>query len=207
MSIPSHIPPDYRGKPFHDDHYTAGPQLIPGRLHCAFYDLGGPEVAFHDLDPINRGSGELNQKPDHQRPHASPYHWNFRRHEALDTSYTKESVDFPHPPKPGLVNPPPNQLYIGWTTDGEWANYTIHVKTPGKYRISALYAHKAQPISFSLNRRPATTCHLPSDTGDWHRWNYAPIGTIDFPTPGLHLLTFHYNSGNNFAYFDFEPVP
>ncbi len=32
----------------------------------------------------------------------------------------------------------------------------------------------------------------------------AQIGTITFADPGLHLLTFHYNQGNNFAYFEFE---
>jgi hypothetical protein len=42
------------------------------------------------------------------------------------------------------------------------------------------------------------------DTGHWHRWNYAGIGTIEFPEAGLQLLTFHYNKGNNFAYFVFE---
>jgi hypothetical protein len=34
--------------------------------------------------------------------------------------------------------------------------------------------------------------------------NKAEIGTIFFADPGLYLLTFHFNSGNNFAYFEFE---
>ncbi len=32
------------------------------------------------------------------------------------------------------------------------------------------------------------------------------IGAITFPEAGLQLLRFHYNTGNNFAYFDFELV-
>ena len=36
-----------------------------------------------------------------------------------------------------------------------------------------------------------------------HKWNKADIGTITFPEAGLHLLTFHYNAGNNFAWFEF----
>ena len=39
-----------------------------------------------------------------------------------------------------------------------------------------------------------------------HKWNKAEIGTITFPEAGLQLLTFHYNGGNNFAYFEFELV-
>jgi hypothetical protein len=66
------VPLDYQGKPFQDSVYTAGPQAIPGRLECAYYDLGGEGVAYHDTDPTNHGSGELNLKPEHHRPHANP---------------------------------------------------------------------------------------------------------------------------------------
>ena len=31
----------YRGKPFHDSVYHGGAQSIPGRVQCAYYDLGG----------------------------------------------------------------------------------------------------------------------------------------------------------------------
>lgn len=39
-----------------------------------------------------------------------------------------------------------------------------------------------------------------------HKWNKAEVGTITFTEAGLQLLTRHYNKGNNFAYFEFEPV-
>jgi hypothetical protein len=35
------LPPGYQGKPFQDSVYTAGPQPIPGRVECAYYDLVG----------------------------------------------------------------------------------------------------------------------------------------------------------------------
>src|SRR5260370_14851724 len=69
------LPPGYKGKPFQDTVYTAGPQNIPGRVECAYYDLGGEGVAYHDTEPTNHGSGELNFKLEHQRPHANPYIW------------------------------------------------------------------------------------------------------------------------------------
>jgi len=40
----------YRGKPFRDSIYHGGPQKIPGRVQCAYYDLGGEGVAYHDAD-------------------------------------------------------------------------------------------------------------------------------------------------------------
>ena len=34
----------YKGLPYHDSHYSGGPQKIPGRVLCAYYDLGGEGV-------------------------------------------------------------------------------------------------------------------------------------------------------------------
>jgi hypothetical protein len=197
------LPPDYQGKPFQDSIHTAGPQQIPGRVECALYDLGGEGVAYHDTDPTNHGSGELNLKPEHHRPHATSYVWGFRANEGVDVSYTKDFADFNHT---NFVAPATNQFYIGWTADGEWCNYTVKVNQAGTYKIIALYGNAANSVKFSINNQPASECTLPLATGSMHIWNKAEIGTITFPTAGLQLLTFHYNKGNNFAYFEFEPM-
>ena len=198
------VPPDYKGRPFEDSAYKAGAQSIPGIVQCAYYDLGGEGVAYHDTDSINHGSGELNQQPLHQRPHAGPYLWGFRKDEGVDISYVKDFADLNHP---NLVSPLVNQLYIGWTENGEWCNYTVNVLAAGTYRVSALYSNEANAVHFLINNRLAADCRLPVATGHWHRWNYAEIGAITFPEPGLQLLTFQYGKGNNFAFFVFEPVP
>jgi hypothetical protein len=197
------LPPDYTGKPFHDSVYHVGAQTIPGKIECAYYDLGGEGVAYHDTDATNHGSGELNLKPEHQRPHANQYFWSFRAEEGVDISYTKDFADFNHT---NFFVPATNQLYIGWTADGEWCNYTIDVKKAGTYRVLALYGNAANTIRFSINRKPASECMLPLATGSMHKWNKAEVGTITFPEAGLQLLTFHYNKGNNFAYFEFVPM-
>jgi len=199
----STFPSDYQGRPFADSVYHGGPQVIPGRVECAYFDLGGEGVAYHDVDAVNHGSGELNLKPDHQRPHATHYIWGFRKEEGMDISYTKDFADFNHP---NFFTPATNQLYIGWTGDGEWCNYTVNVTRAGKYKITALYSNAANPIWFSVDNQPASECKLPLATGSWHIWNKAEIGTMNFAEPGLHLLTLRYNSGNNFAYFDFEAM-
>src|SRR6201982_1888265 len=72
----------YKGLPYHDARYSGGAQKIPGRVLCAYYDLGGEGVAYHDSDSQNHGSGELN-------PADGPYLNEFRIHEGVDTSYTK----------------------------------------------------------------------------------------------------------------------
>jgi hypothetical protein len=203
QGTPSTVPADYKGKPFQDAVYKAGPQSIPGILQCALYDLGGEGVAYHDTDTINHGSGELNQQPNHQRPHAGPYIWSFRKAEGVDISYVKDFADLNHP---NAVTPPVNLFYIGWTAEGEGCNYTVDVKAAGTYQIRALYSNQANTITFDVNRKPAATCKLPIATGSPHTWTYAEIGTITFPQVGLQLLTFHYNTGNNFALFEFEKV-
>ena len=205
LTVPMHaeVPSDYRGKPFADAFHKAGTPNIPGLVQCALYDLGGEGVAYHDTDSLNNGSGKLNLEPGHQRAHASAYLWQFRKDEGVDLSFVKDWADLNHT---NLVSPHINQLYIGWTEDGEWCNYTVNVTRPGTYRINCLYGFQANTVRFDLNGKPAATCRLPVPTASYHHWNLAEIGTIRFPEAGLQLLTFHYGKGNNFAYFEFEPV-
>lgn len=180
-------------------------QAIPGRVECAFYDLGGEGVAYHDTTPINVLSSVLNQQAIHQRPHATPYHWNFRQEEGVDISFVKDFADLNHP---NLSDPAVNQLYIGATEDGEWCNYTVEAKRPGAYRIIAAYGNVAgmKPLRFFVDGKPAAECPCPTITGGMHKWTREEIGRITFGEAGAHLLTLHYERGCNLGYFDFEAV-
>lgn len=201
-ALASFLPPDYEGLPFSDEFHGAGPAKIPGILQCALYDLGGEGVAYHDTTPVNEGA-RLNSEPYHQRPHASPYLWSFRKDEGVDVSYVKDFADLQHP---NLVAPPINQLYIGWTEDGEWTNYTVDVMEAGDYRILALYANAAREVAFDLNGEGAASCRFPVDTGSMHSWNYAEVGSMAFARAGRQLLTMRYGKGNNLAFFSFERI-
>src|SRR5271156_5670579 len=98
---------DYAGKPFHDSVYHGGPQKIPGRVQCAYYDLGGEGVAYHDADATNHGSGALN-------PANGTYLNEFRMHESVGISYTKFHHQEPIDDNPfDLARPPEGQLYVG----------------------------------------------------------------------------------------------
>ena len=199
---------DYRGTPFADSRYKGGAQKIPGRVECAYYDLGGEGVAYHDSDSINSGSGKLN-------PADGTYLNEFRKDEAVDISYTKFHDQIDDSPY-NLVKPPPNQLYVGWTEPGEWFNITVQVARMDIYEADLLYtSNRGGTISLDVNGKDATgpiaiasTFHAadPIAWRQWHHWNILPsILRLHLPV-GKNVLTVHILSGGNMnlAYFDFK---
>src|ERR1700690_667056 len=168
----------YKGLPYHDTRYQGGPQKIPGRVLSAYYDLGGEGVAYHDRDPKNHGSGELN-------PADGSYLNEFRIHEGVDTSYTK----FNRKPDPiddnpfDKVVPPADLLYVGWTEPGEWFNITVDVTNAGTYAPDFLYtSNRGGTISIDVNGKDVTgplqitTTNDPEDQNDRRQsdhWNLA----------------------------------
>src|SRR3984885_811244 len=201
----------YKGVPYHDSRYQAGPQKIPGRVLCAYYDLGGEGAAYHDTDPKNHGSGEFN-------PADGPYLNEFRIHEGVDTSYTKFDR------KPDLIDdnpfdkivPPRDLLYVGWTEPGEWFNMTVDVANAGTYTADFLYtSNRGGTISIDVNGKDATSpLQIPTtyDSADpvawrqWHHWNLAPKFFTVRLDQGRNVLTVHILTGGNMnlAYFDFK---
>jgi hypothetical protein len=111
-----------KGKAFQDSHYKTAPQRIPGRVECAAYDVGGEGVAYHDSDPVNHGSGQLN-------PADGTYLNEFRMHDGVDTSYTKfptaAGKDAIDNNAYETVTPPKDLLYVGWTEPGQWHHWNI----------------------------------------------------------------------------------
>ena len=82
--------------------------LNQGRVEGAM--MGGGALAYQN-------SREGNKYVVLGKPGAKAnYGWGFRKDEGVDISYTKDFADLNHP---NLVTPEKNQLYIGWTADGE----------------------------------------------------------------------------------------
>ncbi len=189
-------PKGYKGKPFSDEFHRSGAQVIPGKVQCALYDLGGEGIAYHDGDSINNGSGPYNHQPGHCEPGAE-YVAYFRINEGVDLSYTKEKLDFSHP---NPFTPERRQQFIGWTRDGEWCNYTVNVKKAGTYKVGLLYSNDIKSFKLSLNGKPAGEYLVPLKTGSFHKWNYgADLGQIVFPKAGINLVTLHISAGMNYA--------
>ncbi|MGB8260815.1 MAG: hypothetical protein WCE75_10715 [Terracidiphilus sp.] len=185
----------YKGKPFHDNRYQAGPQRVPGVVLCAYYDLGGEGVAFHTADTKNHGSGELN-------PANGDYLNEFRKGEAVGTSYTKfgrePAID---DSEYNLVTPPSNLQYVGWTKPGEWFNLTVEVAETRDYSVDLLYtSFHGGSISFDVNGESATQPLLirstwdpndPLDWRQWHHWNRAEGFVRLHLTSGRNVITVH----------------
>jgi hypothetical protein len=201
----------YKGLPYHDSHYQGGPQKIPGQVLCAYYDLGGEGVAYHDSDPQNHGSGELN-------PADGTYLNEFRMHEGVDTSYTKfdrkptQIDDNPF----NKVVPPREMLYVGWTVPGEWFNITVDVAHAGTYAADFLYtSNHGATISIDVNGKDATgpltiaSTKDPAEPVAWRQWHHWNVASRLFKVPlskGWNVLTVHIltEGAMNLAYFDFK---
>ncbi|HEY4232447.1 MAG TPA: hypothetical protein VGM76_03410 [Lacipirellulaceae bacterium] len=193
---------------FHDSERTGGPQKIPGRVLCAYYDLGGESVAYHDSEAKNLGSGTLN-------PADGSYLNEFRMKEGVDTSYTKYHDDIDKNPY-NLVQPPDGLLYVGWTSPGEWFNVTVAVAEAGTYQVDLLYtSNRGGTIGLDLNGKPLTgplsitstnNAEDPIAWRQWHHWNeMKSLAEVELPK-GVSVVTVHVvTAGNmNLAAFDFR---
>ncbi len=198
----------YKGTPYRDSRHKQGPQAVPGRVEFAYYDRGGEGVAYHDTDSKNNGSGGLN-------PADGTYLNEFRMNEGVDTSYTKFHDQIDDNPY-NLVQPPRDQLYVGWTEPGEWFNITVDVAHPGVYVADLLYtSNRGGSVTLDVNGEPAggpipivSTFNAsdPISWRQWHHWNISP-GIVKLRLPaGKTVLTVHIaTAGNmNLAYFDFR---
>ena len=200
----------YKGTPYHDSRYQGGAQAVPGKVICAYYDLGGEGVAYHDSDAKNNGSGALN-------PANGTYLNEFRMNEGVDTSYTKFGLDPKIDDNPyDRVVPPADLLYVGWTVPGEWFNVTVQVAEAGDYSADLLYtSNRGGSISIDVNGEPSTGPLTIVSTFDaaepvawrqWHHWNVAPaIAKLHLPA-GEAVLTVHIVTEGqmNLAWFDLK---
>jgi hypothetical protein len=201
-------PHSLKAMPYEDSRYHGGAQKIPGRVMCAYYDVGGEGVAYHDSDAKNSGSGGLN-------PADGTYLNEFRIHEAVDTSYTKYHDDIDNNPFE-KVHPPEGLLYVGWTEAGEWFKITVDATRAGAYTGDLLYtSNRGGTISIDVNGEDVTgpvTIRSTFNKADpiawrqWHHWDVAK-GLVMLKLPkGKSVLTVHIlTEGNmNLAYFDFH---
>ena len=191
----------YPGTVFTDKEYTSGAQLIPGKVQCEYYDIGGEGVAYHDNDTVNSGSGQLN-------PADGTYLHEFRMNEAVDISYTKSGgVD---DTEYNFVKPEMGQLYVGWTDPGEWINYTVNVQRSGIYSVGIRYtANGDGAISLSIDGTDVSgqltiaSTHRDEDKEDWrqwHHWNFISDLTHIELEKGTYVLTVHTESNGNMNY-------
>lgn len=176
------------------------PQLIPGKLECEFYNLGGEGIAYHDSDSVNNGSGKLN-------PSNGNYFNEFRMHEGVDISYTKSNNIDNNPFN--KVEPEMNQLYVGWTVPNEWINYTVNVQESGTYKIGIKYtSNRGGSIEIISKYTTSGILKIESTYNNadtvawrqWHHWNKDDsVGAIDLDK-GIQIITLKTLENGNMNY-------
>jgi len=201
----------YKGAPFYDSVYKSGPQTIPGKLQCEYYDSGGEGVAFHDSDSINSGSGRLN-------PADGSYLNEFRINEAVDISYTKFRDPAIDNSPFNFVEPEKDSFYVGWTAPGEWTKYTVNINETGTYELGIMYtSNQNGKISISVNDVdktgpiPIASTFVAADSiawRQWHHWNYIDKLTRLDLKKGIQTITINtIDIGQmNYDYINFELI-
>jgi len=194
----------YAGRAWHDSI-----QVIPGKVECEKYDEGGEGIAYHDADSVNNGSGKLN-------PDDGSYFNTFRIYEGVDISYTKVGGTDDNPYN--KVEPEMKQLYVGWTSPGEWISYTVEVKEDGVYDGSLMYTANADGrIAIDMDGKPWLGPVLilstfnpaePLAWRQWHHWNKQLVVNRLKLTHGKHVLTLKTieKGGMNYDYIEFRKV-
>jgi hypothetical protein len=135
--------------------------------------------------------------------------------EGVDISYTK----FREPPIDNnaynLVMPSKDQLYVGWTAQGEWIKYTVLVKETGTYALGIMYtSNQGGKVSISVNDIDATgPVDIPStyvkadpvNWRQWHHWNYLKDFSQIKLNKGIQIITLYTRETGqmNYAYIDF----
>ena len=87
---------------------------------------------------------------------------------------------------------------VGWTTAGEWLEYTVNVQNPGVYSIALRYAsgnpNGGGPMQFELDGESISDLISFPTTNDWGTWTTKTITDISL-TGGEHILRVAINKG------------
>jgi uncharacterized protein involved in high-affinity Fe2+ transport len=169
-----------------DAPFGGTPAAVPGTVQAANYDTGGQGVAYN-VTSVN-GSA------------------NSYRSDGVDLEATADSLD---------TTAAGGAYDVGWTTSGQWFNYTVDVATAGTYGVSFRVASPygitdALHVDNSAGTNLSGAVGVP-DTGGYQDWTTVtasitlPAGvqtlTVDQDDNGwnLHYLQFTAASGSGSA--------
>jgi len=166
-----------------DAPYGGTAAAVPGTIYAANYDTGGQGVAYN----VTSANGTAN-------------------------SYRSDGVDLEATADTQNASAPGGAYDMGWTTPGQWFNYTVNVATAGTYsvafRMSSPYGiTDALHIANSAGTNLTGSVAVPN-TGGYETWTTVtasvtlPAGqqtvTVDQDTNGwnFHYMTFTLTSGS-----------
>jgi len=162
--------------------YGGTAAAVPGTVYAANYDTGGQGVGYN----VTSTNGSAN-------------------------SYRSDGVDLEATTDTSPTSAAGDSYDIGWTTAGQWFNYTVNVATAGTYSVGIRVA-SPYGITDALHIDNSSGTNLTGsvaapDTGGYQDWSTVtasvtlPAGeqtlTVDQDSNGwnLHYLTFTLTSG------------
>jgi beta-glucosidase-like glycosyl hydrolase len=148
---------------------------VPGTVQAANYDTGGPGVAYS----VTSANGSANSyRPD-----------------GIDLEDTADTQD---------TSPTGGAYDLGWTTAGQWFNYTVEVATAGSYTVSLRVASPygitdALHIANSGGTNLTGSVNVPN-TGGYETWATV-TASVTLPAGEQTLTVDQDANGWNFHYF------
>jgi hypothetical protein len=178
-------PSDYPGKPF-----GGKVRQIPGTIQAEDYDVSPDnkeDVTFH----YKGGAKKSDYRPDGIG--VTKFGGGH-----VNTKGDKED---------------PNQIYLGYTQDGEWMKYTVHVAEAGTYIFGGKFAAAGKDGKISVTFTPTlkiAAMSIPTTAGFqpgevYHVWLITEkMGEITLPAGDYVMqVTLEKNGGCNMDYFTF----
>jgi Carbohydrate binding module (family 6) len=181
-------PAGYTGKP-----YNGEVNQIPGIIQAEHYDVAPDNkdgITFHYKGAAKKGDGRTTPDCIGTAKFGNGH---------VSTKGEKES---------------PDQVYLGWTQDGEWMKYTVHVKEAGTYKVGGKFASASKngKISFTFTDAIKTgPLSIPTTDGFqpgvevYHVWLVSDsLGEVTLPAGDYVLtVTLEVSGGSNMDYFTF----
>jgi Carbohydrate binding module (family 6)/Ricin-type beta-trefoil lectin domain-like len=151
-----------------DAPYGGTAAAVPGTVQAANYDTGGQGVALN-VTSVN-GSA------------------NSYRSDGVDLEATSDTQD---------TSPAGGTYDLGWTSPGQWFNYTVDVATAGTYTVSLRLAGDVAVtdglhIANSAGANLSGDINVP-DTGGWQDWATV-TASVTLPA-GVQTLTVYEDNG------------
>lgn len=190
--VPNNVPADYKGQPL-----SGAPQAIPGTIQAESYDTAA------EAKGVTVGYGNL--KKSDLRPKA----------ESADGAGLAK-YGGGHVLTTGQAEAP-DQVYCGWTEQGEWFAYTVKVAEPGTYLFGGKFAAAGKGATLSVTFTPdlSIRAEIPTTAGFqpavevYHVWGkHENLKEITLPA-GVYVMKvkIEKNAGLNLDYFTFTKKP
>lgn len=91
-------------------------------------------------------------------------------------------------------------LYVGWTAQGEWVEYTVNVASAGDYTFNFRYASAVNGATVTVTAGSNSVSTNLNSTGGWDTWANATSGKV-YLAAGSQVIRVTFNGGSNLNSF------